>query len=46
MSRKAVSCEHLASLANLDVVSLPSDPLSRRLAIARWRSLKSTLAKR
>src|SRR5208283_4068909 len=46
MSRRAVSCEHLASLAHLDEVSLPSNPLSRRLTISRCRSLNSTFVKR
>src|ERR1700745_1837039 len=46
MSRRAVSCEHLVSLAHLDDFSLPSNPLSRRLTISRCRSLNSTLAKR
>ena len=31
MSRSAVSCEHFASFAYFDVVSLPSKPSSRRL---------------
>jgi hypothetical protein len=31
MSRRAVSCEHLASLAHFDVVSLPSKPSSSLL---------------
>lgn len=35
MSRRAVSCEHFASLAHLDVVSLPSNPFSKRLTISR-----------
>jgi hypothetical protein len=33
-------------LAHLDEVSLPSDPLIKRLTISRCRSLNSTLAKR
>lgn len=32
MSRRAVSCEHFASLAHSDVVSFPSNPSSRRLS--------------
>jgi hypothetical protein len=34
MSRRAVSCEHFASLPHLDDVSSPSNPLSRRLMIS------------
>ena len=41
MSRSAVSCEHFVSLAHLDEVSLPSKPSSRRLTMARCRSLSA-----
>lgn len=45
MSRYAVSCEHLASFAHLDDVSLPSKPSSNRFRILIWRSLSGSLAK-
>lgn len=38
MSRRAVSVEHLASLAYLDVVRNPLNPLTRQLITRRWRS--------
>ena len=44
ISRLAVSCEHLASFAHLDEVSLPSKPSSRRLTIFRCRSLNDSPA--
>ena len=44
MSRWAVSCEHLASLAHFDEVSLPSSPSSKRLTTFRCRSLSSSPA--
>src|SRR5260370_1232659 len=44
MSRRAVSWEHLASLAYFDVVSLPSKPSSKRFSTRRWRPLIATPA--
>jgi hypothetical protein len=41
ISREAVSCEHLASLAHLDEVSLPSKPLSSLLTIQAQPRLAS-----
>ena len=42
MSRKAVSCEHLASCAYFDVVSFPSKPSRSRFNTRRWRELRGT----
>lgn len=44
MSRRAVSCEHLANLAHLAVVRLPSKPSSSLLVTSRWRRLKAVWA--
>ena len=44
MSRVAVSCEHLASFAHFDEVSLPSNPSSKRLTTFRCRSLNDSPA--
>ena len=35
ISRRAVSCEHFEIFAHFDDVSLPSNPLSKRLSMTR-----------
>lgn len=46
MSRSAVSCEHFASFAHFEEVSLPSKPFNNRLIMLRWPSLNSVPANR
>ncbi len=41
---RAVSCEHSVILAHFELVSLPSNPSSKRFSISRWRWLTGSAA--